>query len=360
MTSFNGEAIVYDAQGNPTEYLGHNLTWEKGRQLKSFDYNTYSYNANGIRTSKTVDCYELHEYVLEGSKILKETWNGNTLVPLYDNTDSVCGIIYNGISYFFLKNLQGDIIAITNSDGDTVAKYSYDAWGKCIIEYDSTGYIANINPFRYRGYYFDNETNLYYLNSRYYDANTGRFINVDSPEYVSIQGGNLFAYGGNCPTKNADYFGFCYVPTYPETYIPSYSSPSYSYGNKKKKEDGILITFLKVIGMMGLVVAAFGVGILNSLADLQEKYPKLETVVMILDAICTVGKFFFAPLGIAEIVLEVIGVLLTISKRNKTTEDWIGIIWDIVKEIFDIKLLETFGKFLKRKYDKLIGYLYVL
>ena len=236
LVSYNGQTISYDVQGNPTEYLGHNLTWEKGRQLKSFDNNTYSYNANGIRTSKTVDCCELHEYVLEGSKILKETWNGNTLVPLYDNSDSVCGIVCNGISYFFLKNLQGDIIAITNSDGDTVAKYSYDAWGKCTIDFDNTGYIANINPFRYRGYYLDRETGLYYLNSRYYDANTGRFINVDSPEYVSVQGGNLFAYGGNCPTKNADYFGFCYVPTYPESYVPNNSGSS-TNGKSKLPSD---------------------------------------------------------------------------------------------------------------------------
>ena len=358
LTSFNGQTITYDAQGNPTEYLGHNLTWEKGRQLKSFDNNIYSYNANGIRTSKTVDGCELHEYVLEGSKILKESWNGNSLIPLYDNSDSVCGIIYNNINYFFLKNLQGDIIAITNSDGDTVARYSYDAWGKCTVEFDNTGYIANINPFRYRGYYLDKETNLYYLNSRYYDANTGRFINTDSPEYVSMQGGNLFAYGGNCPTKNADYFGFCYVPTYPESYIPSV--PSYSYGNKKKKEDGILITFLKVIGMMGLVVAAFGVGILNSLADLQEKYPVIEDIVYWLDIIFTIAKYFYAPLKIVEAVIEIIDVLLTISKRNKTTSDWLGIIREIVFKILDFDILERLGKFLKGKYDKFMNHLYVL
>ena len=99
----------------------------------------------------------------------------------------------------------------------TVARYSYDTWGKCTVEFDNTGYIARVNPFRYRGYYYDHETQLYYLNSRYYDPDTGRFINADSPEYVSIQGGNLFAYGGNCPTKNADYLGFCYVPTYEES-----------------------------------------------------------------------------------------------------------------------------------------------
>lgn len=70
------------------------------------------------------------------------------------------------------------------------------------------------------------------MQSRYYDAETGRFINADSPEYVSIQGGNLFTYCGNCPTKNTDYFGFCYVPTYPESYIPSGGT---SIENKKDK-----------------------------------------------------------------------------------------------------------------------------
>ena len=234
LTAYNGQTITYDAQGNPIKYLGHNLTWEKGRQLKSFDSNTYTYNANGIRTSKKVNGTELHEYVLEGSKILKESWNGNSMVPLYDNSDSVCGITYNGISYFFLKNLQGDIVAITNGDGDTVARYSYDAWGKCTVDFDSTGYVADINPFRYRGYYYDEETKLYYLNSRYYDADTGRFVNADSPEYVSVQGGNLFVYCGNCPTKNADYFGFCYVPTYPES-IGNFNSNNLQ--NAKNKYD---------------------------------------------------------------------------------------------------------------------------
>jgi hypothetical protein len=107
LTGFDGKTIAYDAQGNPISYLGHTLTWEKGRQLKSFDDNTYTYNANGIRTSKTVDGIK-HEYVLDGTKILREVWDGNTLVPLCDNEDSVCGIVYNDVPYFFLKNLQGD------------------------------------------------------------------------------------------------------------------------------------------------------------------------------------------------------------------------------------------------------------
>ena len=100
-----GDAVIsYDAQGNPTAYLGHTLAWEKGRQLKSFDGNTYTYNANGIRTSKTVGGVK-HTYALDGTKILCETWNGNALVPLYDNEDSVCGIVYNDEPFYFQKNL---------------------------------------------------------------------------------------------------------------------------------------------------------------------------------------------------------------------------------------------------------------
>ena len=113
-----------------------------------------------------------------GAKILKETWGTNTLIPLYDNEDSVCGIIYNNKSYYFLKNLQGDIIEILDGDtGSTVVRYGYNAWGACNSVQDYSGCnLANINPFRYRGYYYDTEIQKYYLQSRYYDPFVGRFI----------------------------------------------------------------------------------------------------------------------------------------------------------------------------------------
>ena len=128
LTSYNGQDITYDAEGNPVNYLGHTLIWEKGRQLKSFDNNVYTYNANGIRTSKTIGEVK-HTYTLDGTKILREAWGNNTLVSLYDNEDNVCGILYNNVPYYFVKNQQGDIIAIVNKDAQTVARYSYDAWG---------------------------------------------------------------------------------------------------------------------------------------------------------------------------------------------------------------------------------------
>ena len=211
LIGYNGQSITYDAQGNPISYLGHTLTWEKGRQLKSFDGITYTYNANGIRTSKTVDGVR-HEYVLDGTKILRETWGENVLVPLYDNEDSVCGICFNSEYFYFQKNLHGDVISITDKEANEVAKYTYDAWGVCTIVSDTSACsIATINPFRYRGYYYDSETLLYYLQNRYYNAGIGRFINADIPELLSVSNTpthcNLFVYCENNPVSDKDTIG---------------------------------------------------------------------------------------------------------------------------------------------------------
>ena len=218
LTKVGNQTISYDNQGNPISYLGHTLTWEKGRQLKSFDSNTYTYNANGIRTSKTVNGI-VHNYTLEGTKILKEVWGNNTLIPLYDNEENVCGIEYNGTAYWFYKNLQGDIINIANADGDVLANYNYDAWGRLCSIIDTDGNaitdstnIAVINPFRYRGYYYDTEIGMYYLQSRYYDSTVGRFINADDTDYLGANkislGYNLFAYCENKAVCFADFLGF--------------------------------------------------------------------------------------------------------------------------------------------------------
>ena len=155
-----------------------------------------------------------HEYTLDGTKILRETWGNNVLIPLYDNEDSVCGILYNSALYYFLKNLQGDIIAIVDKDGEKVAEYVYDAWGDHKI-YDANGtkvtsttHIGYINPYRYRSYYYDAEIAKYYLQSRYYDAVVGRFVNGDEVETIGLEitvlRCNLFSYCSNCPVNDDD------------------------------------------------------------------------------------------------------------------------------------------------------------
>ena len=161
-----------------------------------------------------------HDYILDGTKILREGWNydeetktyQDILIPLYDNEDSVCGIIYNNVPYYFQKNLQGDVIGITNEHGTVVGAYRYDAWGAaagiitCTELTDGVD-IANINPFRYRSYYFDKEIEMYYLQSRYYDPQIARFVNGDRSDLVNFAGKNLFTYCFNIPVTYVDYNG---------------------------------------------------------------------------------------------------------------------------------------------------------
>lgn len=210
LASYDGEEIVYDAIGNPLEYKGNILTWTQGRRLASYCANTFVYGADGIRVRKN-DTY----YTLDGDKILKESGPHGTLVYYY-GASGVIGFRYNGIDYYYRKNLQGDVIAIHSASGTCVATYAYDAWGKHLAIRDgngnavdaSTAHIANINPFRYRGYYFDRETNLYYLQTRYYDPDTGRFLNADAVDYLGegeeLRGYNLFTYCSNRPIHLSD------------------------------------------------------------------------------------------------------------------------------------------------------------
>lgn len=128
------------------------------------------------------------------------------------------GIWYSGTRYLFSHNIQGDIISIHNDAGDVVARYTYDAYGNHQVLTSSgdldtnQSSIGNINPFRYRGYHYDVETGLYYLNSRYYDPRIGRFI---SPDIMSIldetmmdaNGLNLYMYCGNNPVMRVDPMG---------------------------------------------------------------------------------------------------------------------------------------------------------
>ncbi len=120
--------------------------------------------------------------------------------------------------YYIYDGLQ-NVAALCNSNGAVMVQYSYDAWGKptenfigwpdgtVVTELDC--YAASFNPFRYKGYFYDTETGLYYLNSRYYDPVTGRFINEDGQISVGqdFSGTNLFCYCGNNPINRIDTFG---------------------------------------------------------------------------------------------------------------------------------------------------------
>jgi len=233
LTSYDGQTITYDASGNPTSYRSETVTWN-GRLMTSYTkddrHYEYSYNSDGMRTVKRV--YEGDELVYTFTYI----WDGDVLLAgrmerpgdnesitiryLYDDSGELYGMDYNGNGYFaFIKNLQGDIVSIVPLDPESNVEINmeYDAWGKPIFEESSLGaafvkamIMAAVNV-GYRGYFYDFETGLYYLRSRYYDPETGRFINADDTDYLGYDDTplsiNLFSYCENNPVNCIDLWG---------------------------------------------------------------------------------------------------------------------------------------------------------
>jgi RHS repeat-associated protein len=211
LTKFNNDSITYDAIGNPTSIGNKSLTWMNGRELATYSDGTnsisYKYNLNGIRTSKTVNNITTN-YYLEGRKIVFEDRNGTMIYYLY-NGDELLGFIYNNNTYFYHKNMFQDIIGIYDLEFNEIVTYEYDSWGviKNITD-NSNINLSIINPFRYRSYYYDNETQLYYLNSRYYNPTIGRFINIDKViTGQKISSSNILLYCDNNPINRKDYSG---------------------------------------------------------------------------------------------------------------------------------------------------------
>ena len=123
----------------------------------------------------------------------------------YDESGNVFGFKRGDSEYYYIRNGQGDIIGILDSSGIQIVSYVYDSWGKLVsISGSQAETIGEANPFRYRGYYYDTETGLYYLQSRYYDPEVGRFLNADLQLNDDTLGNNLFAYCGNNPISRTD------------------------------------------------------------------------------------------------------------------------------------------------------------
>ena len=213
LTSFNNESIVYDEIGNPLFMGSKTLEWMNGRELEAIsDTNLnveYKYNKDGIRTSKTVNDIET-KYYLEGNKIIFETINNDMLYYMYDSSGSIVGFKYEGNDYYYKKNLQNDVIGILDDNLDLIVTYEYDSYGSITRVIDNTtNNIGTINPYRYRSYYYDQETNLYYLNSRYYSPEMGRFLNADVVinQVGSLYNSNVYAYTDNNPVNRTDSSG---------------------------------------------------------------------------------------------------------------------------------------------------------
>ena len=214
LTKINGDNITYDANGNPLSYRdGMSFEWENGRILKNISTSDksvqMSYDSNGMRTQKTVDGVKTNYYYDSNKNLIALVKGNDTLLFYYDSDGSATSFSYNGTMYFYVKNLQGDVIRIIDLAGTEVASYVYDAWGN-IKDTKGEPTIREINPIRYRGYVYDTETSLYYLQSRYYDPFTGRFLNADIFYDTNTEtplSTNMFAYGENNPANSIDPYG---------------------------------------------------------------------------------------------------------------------------------------------------------
>ena len=209
LTAYNGKPITYDEIGNPLTYDGWTYTWQHGRQLVGMEKEGSSisnaYNTDGKRISKTVNGTTYNYHYL-GDQLVEMAWGANRMHFTYDAVGPL-SVNFNGTEYFYLKNAQGDVTGLVDSTGAKVVSYAYDPWGKT---WDASGTLAStlgtFNPLRYRGYVYDTETGLYYLNSRYYNPTWGRFINADNQITTGsdLTGTNLFAYCGNNPVNRTD------------------------------------------------------------------------------------------------------------------------------------------------------------
>lgn len=210
VTSIDGKVITYDAIGNPLTYDGWTFAWKAGRMLtgmvKTGTNAQFTYDHNGLRVKKVVNDV-VTNYTLSGKNIIHMTQSSNDLHFFYDAQNKPAMVRFNGVDYFYVYNLQGDVVAMIDTNGAQVVEYIYNEWGTPVAKTGSmAATLGTVNPFRYRGYVYDEETGLYYLRNRYYNSNWMRFIIPDMivGSVGSFKNRNVFAYCDNNPISYSD------------------------------------------------------------------------------------------------------------------------------------------------------------
>lgn len=233
LIAVNGQSITRDEIGNMLSYNGYTYTWEHGRELATMADSTgtwtFTYDANGMRTKKVKTnasgmVTDTYTYVYNGSQLSQMTWNDWTLNFFYDGEGRPSYFTYGDAIYYYVTNLQGDVIAILYSNGTMAASYHYDAYGALVeIGGPSGASLGVMNPLTYRGYVYDHDTGLYYLQSRYYNPTIRQFISADDTDNLGVDGSllsyNLFTYCLNNPVNRFDVNGNWSLPNWAKVAI---------------------------------------------------------------------------------------------------------------------------------------------
>ena len=356
LTSYNGKAITYNDNGGVASYDGWDYTWTKGKlsRIKKNMGNssraiigpglapsktyTFGYNGLGQRISQNYSYFFLGDSIIpvqqgeitaynksfsydHAGRLVAEnidkTFYGvgtesSKIVYLYDES-GIIGMQYTNSTtattntYYFLRNLQGDVIAIYDTTGNKVVEYSYDAYGNCTINSSTTNYpLAHANPIRYRGYYYDEATKLYYLNARYYNPQWRRFISPDDTAYLNPEtpnGLNLYCYCGNDPVNYADPSGrFAISATFGIGALIAITVTSMIIGGVVQLTSNALAGETGSDLWRGVAGAAFGTGA-NALA--------------LCLAMPTGGASLFIAAGVSTVVQTGVDTIETLIRKEK-------------------------------------------
>ena len=325
LTAYDGQTITYDAVGNPLSYRnGMSFTWEHGRRLASASLSdgthiTYTYNPEGMRTGKTVG-NQSTEYFMDASGNIHGMKQGNDrLIFMYDSTGRregfrwLTGTTDHG-AYYYVYNIQGDVVAIVSDDLVPVVYYEYDSWGKLMKTTGaSAATVGRLNPFRYRGYCYDEETGFYYVSTRYYDPEVGRFISADTTDVLGVSGDlydkNLYAYCDNNPVMRVDEDGEFWTVALVNIGINVFSSVLTSVVTG---DDYTFSGFVKDVGIGMLGASSYGdlvVGIASAALAMNDSYRKGGNMrAVIFSGLTTVTTTVFSISNLAGLSNDVHGI----------------------------------------------------